>query len=99
MRAAHEVARARGVALGAAQLWYWATRGAAVALGWQHCVGRLEPGFEADFVVLDPRATPLLARRTARAGSIEDLLFALLVLGDDRAVRETYIGGKPSKTS
>lgn len=99
MRAAHEVARLKGVALSAAQLWYWATHGAARALGWQDNVGTLEPGMEADFVVLDPRATPLLARRTARAQSVEELLFALLVLGDDRAVRETYIAGQAAKPS
>lgn len=97
MRAAHEVARLKGEALSAAQLWYWATRAGAIALGWDRCSGRLEPGFEADFIVVDPRATPLLARRTARAASIDDLLFALIVLGDDRAVSETYVAGGAAK--
>jgi len=97
MRAAHEVARLKGTGISAAQLWYWASRGGALALGWQDRVGRLAPGFDADLIVLDPRATPLLARRTARAESIEDTLFALLVLGDDRAIRETFIAGRASK--
>ena len=98
MRAAHEVARLRGEPLSAAQLWYWAGRGGAVALGWQDRVGHLQPGFDADIIVLDPRATPLVARRTARAKSFEEMLFALIVLGDDRVVRETFIAGHPSKT-
>lgn len=97
MRSAHEVARLRGHALGAAQLWYWATRGAAEALGWEAQVGSLTPGCEADLLLLDPTATPLLARRTARAESIEELLFALLVLADDRAIAQTYIAGRPAK--
>lgn len=97
MRSAHEVARLKGVSLGALQLWYWATRGAAESLGWGGRVGTLEPGAEADVIVLDPRATPLLARRTERAQSFEELLFALIVLGDDRVVRETYVAGRPSK--
>jgi guanine deaminase len=97
MRAAHEVARLKSMSLSAAQLWYWATRGAAIALGWHDKVGRLEPGFDADLVVLDPCATPLLARRTARAGSFEETLFALIVLGDDRAVHETFIAGRAAK--
>jgi guanine deaminase len=97
MRAAHDVARARGTALSAAQLYCWATRGAAQALGWEERVGTLESGAEADVVVLDPAATPLLARRTAAAESVESLLFALMVLGDDRAVRETFVAGRPSK--
>jgi guanine deaminase len=97
MRSAHEVGRLQGQSLGAAQLWYWATLAGAQALGWDGQVGRLDPGMEADLVVLDPSATPLLARRCARADSAEQLLFALIVLGDDRAVRETYVAGRQSK--
>jgi guanine deaminase len=97
MRSAHEVGRLKGCALAAFQLWYWSTRGAARALGWDDCVGSLDAGKEADVIVLDPGATPLLARRSARADSLEELLFALLVLGDDRVVRETYIGGVAAK--
>lgn len=97
MRSAHEVARMKGEAVGAAQLFYWATRAGALALGWGDAIGRLAPGYDADLVVLDPAATPLLARRSARAQSFEERLFALVILGDDRAVRETFIAGKPSK--
>jgi guanine deaminase len=100
MRSAHEIARLRGQSLTAAQLWHWSTRGAAQALGWDGKAGTLDPGAEADVIVIDPAATPLLARRTRDlrlAGSIEELLFALLVLGDDRAVRETYVAGRPVK--
>ena len=97
MRAAHEIARLKGEPVSALQLWYWATRAGALALGWDDRVARLEPGFEADLVVIDPRATPLLARRTARAESFEETLFAITVLGDDRAIRETVIAGQPAK--
>jgi len=98
MRAAHEVARLKGEPLSALQLWYWASRGSAIALGWQDAVGRLAPGFDADLILLDPRATPLIARRTGRAESLEEILFALIVLGDDRVVRETFVAGHASKT-
>lgn len=102
MRSAHEIGRLRGQALTAPQLWYWASRGAARALGWDGKVGSLEPGSEADVIVIDPAATPLLARRTealrAREG-IEELLFTLLVLGDDRAVARTYVAGREVKMS
>jgi len=101
MRSAHEVGRLRGQALTAAQLWFWATRGGARALGWDGRVGALDPGCEADVIVIDPAATPLLARRTAelmQADRAEELLFALLVLADDRAIRETYVAGRPAKS-
>jgi guanine deaminase len=100
MRSAHEVGRLRGQALGAAQLWFWATRGGAHALGWAGRVGSLEPGHEADVIVIDPGCTPLLARRALpllTAQRVEELLFALLVLADDRAIRQTYIAGQPMK--
>ena len=49
------------------------------------------PGCEADFVILNPQATPLLARKTARADTLDELLFALIALGDDRLIEKTVI--------
>jgi guanine deaminase len=57
-------------------------------------IGNFSAGTEADFIVLDPQATPLMARRTQRAGSLEELLFAFALLGDDRAVAATYSAGR-----
>jgi guanine deaminase len=79
------------VTLSPQHLWWQHTAGAAQALGLQGVIGNLQPGCEADFVVLDPGATPLLARRTAAAGSLDELLFALIVLGDDRVVDTVQI--------
>jgi guanine deaminase len=62
-------------------------------MGLEGTIGTLAPGLEADFIVLDRKATPLLARRTAHAGSLEETLFALALLGDDRAIRATYAAG------
>lgn len=80
-----------GLSLAPAQLWWQHTAGAARALGLAGVVGNLAPGCEADFVLLDPRATPLLARKTAQAASLAELLFALIVLGDDRVIERTVI--------
>ena len=57
-------------------------------------MGNLLPGCEADFIAINPRATPLLARRTAQASNLDELLFALIVLGDDRAVAHTVVQGQ-----
>ena len=54
-------------------------------------IGTLQPGTEADFVVIDPKATPMLARKTALAENLEELLFAMIVLGDDRLIERTVI--------
>ncbi|MFZ3129336.1 MAG: guanine deaminase [Rhodoferax sp.] len=80
-----------GVSLHPQQLWWQHTAGAARAAGLEGVVGNLLPGCEADFVVLNPQATPLLARKTALAANLDELLFALIVLGDDRLVERTVI--------
>jgi guanine deaminase len=82
-----------GVSLKPQHLWWQHTAGAARALGLQGVVGNLQPGCEADFVVLDPQATPLLARKVAHARDLDELLFSLIVLGDDRVVQRTVIAG------
>ncbi|MBI5275435.1 MAG: guanine deaminase [Burkholderiales bacterium] len=82
-----------GVSLGPQALWWQHTAGAAVALGLEGVVGNLQPGCEADFVVLDPGATPLLARKVAHARNLDELLFSLVVLGDDRVIERVVVDG------
>ena len=82
-----------GVSLSPQHLWWQHTAGAAQALGLDGVIGNLQPGCEADFVVLDPKATPLLARKTAQASSLDELLFSLIVLGDDRVIARVEIAG------
>jgi guanine deaminase len=82
-----------GVSLSPQQLWWQHTAGAAQALGLEGVVGNLRPGCEADFIVINPIATPLLARKTLLATSLDELLFSLIVLGDDRAIERVFIGG------
>jgi len=82
-----------GLSLSPGQLWWQHTAGAAQALGLAGVVGNLQPGSEADFVVLNPAATPLLARKTAQANSLDELLFSLIVLGDDRLIERTVTAG------
>ena len=86
----------QGLSLSPQHLWWQHTAGAARALGLdgtdgQPAVGNLLPGCEADFVVLNPQATPLLARKTALAANLDELLFSMIVLGDDRLVECTVI--------
>jgi guanine deaminase len=70
-----------------------ATAGGARVMGIADRVGGLLPGQEADFILLDDKATPLLARRCAGA-SLHDRLFALQILGDDRAIAGTWLRGR-----
>jgi guanine deaminase len=94
MNEAYKMARMGGTYLPALRMFYLATLGGARSMQLDGTIGNFATGAEADFVLLDPQATPLLARRSARAGSIEELLFALAMLGDDRAIAATYSAGQ-----
>ena len=94
MNEAYKVARLKGSYLPAARMFYLATLGAARSMQLEGSIGSFAPGTEADFIVLDPACTPLLARRTERCANLEELLFVLALLGDDRAVSATFAAGR-----
>lgn len=95
---AYKVAQLRGQRLSAFKSLFLATLGGAQALGLEHHIGNFDLGKEADIIVLNPKATPLLALRNAAPGegltAIADVLFSLLIMGDDRAIAATYILGR-----
>lgn len=94
MGAAMLVARLRGASLHPAQALWLATAGAARTLGLGAVTGNLAPGLDADLVVINPASTPLLAERMTTVTGIDDVLTALMTLGDDRNVVATYAGGR-----
>ena len=59
-----------------------------------HVAGNFNIGKEADFVVINLNATALQTLRQERAKNIEDALFALFTMGDDRNIQATYIFGQ-----
>ncbi len=92
---AYKVLQLRGQNFSALEAMHQITRGNAVALGLQSEIGSLDLGCYGDLVVLDTRATPAMAHRMAAwDGAIEDELFVLMTLGDDRAVRATFVQGR-----
>jgi guanine deaminase len=94
MNEAYKVSQLRKTPLDPFQLFYMATLGGAKALGLERQIGNFAPGKEADFLILDLKATPLMARRMARTRELSEILFALAILGDDRAIANTYVAGK-----
>ena len=92
---AYKVLQLRHQNLPALDAFYQMTLGNARALSLERRVGGLEPGREADLVVLDARATPAMAYRMETiAGDLAEELFVLMTMGDDRAVRATYVAGE-----
>jgi guanine deaminase len=94
MRTAYEVAQLRGYSLAPFAALYLATVGSARAMRMDDRIGNLVPGNEADIVVLDLASTPLIAARVARADSLAEVLFAQIILADDRAVAAVYSAGR-----
>ncbi|MEJ5204746.1 guanine deaminase [Acinetobacter junii] len=91
---AYKVQQLQGDKLSAYESLYHATLGGAKALDLDDKLGNFTVGKEADFVVLDLKATALQLLRQSRAKSIEDSLFALFTMGDDRNIEATYIYGQ-----
>lgn len=90
---AYKILQLRGQKLHPLRAFHWITRGNAVALGLQDRIGTLDPGTDADVVVLDARATDAMALRMERAQSLSEELFILQMLGDDRAIAQVYVAG------
>lgn len=91
---AYKVAQLTDTPLSPARMLYLATLAGAEGLSVADRVGNLSVGKEADFVVLNPQATPLMARRTGLARTVAEKMFALFILGDDRCVDSTWLYGK-----
>lgn len=94
MAAAYEVGQIAGAALHPASLWWLATQGSARALRADHQIGNLAPGMEADIAVIDLASTPAIAQRAARATTLWEALFPTIMMGDDRATRAVWVGGR-----
>jgi guanine deaminase len=91
----YKILQLQGQNLSALEAMHMITRGAAAALGLESEIGVIEPGRFADLVVLDSRATPAMAHRmAANDGDLEEELFALMTMGDDRSVQATYVQGR-----
>jgi guanine deaminase len=96
---AYKVLQMGGQSWPAAQAFYQMTLGNARALGLDDRIGAIRHGFEADMIVLDSRATPAMAHRMESVeGDLAEELFVLMMMGDDRAISETYVAGRPVKS-
>ena len=94
MAAAYEIGQLRGTPLHAAQLIWLATAGSARSLHLQDKIGSLTPGLEADITILDLASTPAIEQRSTNANSVWDMLFATIMMGDDRAVKTVWVNGR-----
>lgn len=94
MNEAYKVIQLQNENLSPIKSLYLATLGGAKALRLEDKIGNLAVGTEADFLILDTKGTPLLESRLALSKNIEESLFVLMTIGDDRAIQATYSAGK-----
>ena len=99
MSEGYKILHLQGQSLPASRALYLATLGAAEALYLDDCIGNFVPGKEADFIVLDTAGSAMSARRAESITSLEELLFALIFLGDDRHIAATYVMGHVTRSN
>ena len=97
MNDAYKSQQLQGHSLSALKSFYLATLGGARALDLDNKIGSFLDGREADFIVLDYQASSLSKLRIARCNSIQEKLFVLSILGDDRTVAATHVLGERVK--
>ncbi len=90
---AYKTQQLAGHNLNSLTAFYLATLGGARALDCDEHIGNFEAGKEADFIILDPASTPLMELRVSKTKSLQETLFVIAMLGDDRAIKATYAGG------
>jgi len=95
MAAAYEIGQLHGTPLHAAQLIWLATAGSARSLHQQSHIGTIDKGMEADLTILNLASTPAIAQRAVQAKNAWECLFATIMMGDDRAIQDVWINGKP----
>ncbi|MBB5534334.1 guanine deaminase [Rhizobium giardinii] len=98
MDEAYKIQQLQGERLNPLESFYYMTLGNARALSLENKIGTLEPGTDADFIVLNMAATPAMALKAEVVNSLADELFLLQTMGDDRAIAETYVAGVAAKT-
>lgn len=97
MAEAYKVCQLKGHTLSPVQAFYMASLGGAEILGLDDKIGNFEKGKEADFIVINPANLPILQRRIEHARHFEDILFALMIMGDDRIIEHCHILGNDHK--
>jgi guanine deaminase len=91
---AYKICQLRHYSLDARQAFYMATLGNATTLLLDDKIGNFETGKEADFIVVDLASTALMKRKQSKCNSLDEVLFSLMMLGDDRAISATYVAGE-----
>lgn len=94
---AYKVAALQNIEFTARNAFYLLTLGGAKALDQDSFIGNFEVGKEADFVVIEPAATELMQERLKNAKNIDEILFVLMMLGDERNITSVYLQGEKVK--
>lgn len=94
MNEAYKICRLNDYNLDPVKAFYLTTLAAAKVLNMDDSIGNFEVNKEADFIILDLSATELITEKLKVAKDINDILFSLMTLGDDRLIKEVYILGQ-----
>ena len=94
MNEAYKICRLNDFNLDPIKAFYLTTLGAAKVLDMNDSIGNFEVNKEADFIVIDLNASEIISQKNKIAMGVNDILFNLMTLGDDRLIDEVFILGQ-----
>jgi guanine deaminase len=97
MDEAYKILQLQNQRLSPIESFYQITLGNAEALSLENKIGTLEVGSDADITVLNANATTSMQLRMEKVLSLNEELFILQTMGDDRSIAQVYINGVASK--
>ena len=90
----YKISQLNNFSLHPAQLFWLSTVGSAKALNLENKIGNVSNGQFADLNIIDLFSTHEIKQRAKRAKNFWQKIFPTLIMGDDRAIKKTWISGK-----
>ena len=93
MATSYKIAQLVGSSIHPAQLHWLATMGSAKSLGLENQIGNIKIGNYADLIIIDLSSTKIIELRKSYAKNFWEEYFPTIMMGDDRAIKSTWVSG------
>tara|TARA_B100001027_G_C16262273_1_gene330070 strand:+ start:782 stop:2071 length:1290 start_codon:yes stop_codon:yes gene_type:complete len=93
----YKISQLNNYSIEPAQLFWLATVGSSITLNLENKIGNIKEGLYADLIIINLASTKEIEQRQKRAENFWEKFFPTLIMGDDRAIKSTWVSGKEVK--